>query len=122
MLQKVQEKVHKTFQSRQKSKFLRKRLKRTLYILDHLKEQASRITISMARGIVNCILQKKFEAINECTVGKMKYLQQDAVSCGVLTCCYAYKIAQREFIPCFFSNLKKRQKTKKDNIYIKHFP
>ena len=45
----------------------------------------------MARDIVNRILQKKFGATNECTVGKMKhYLQQDAVSCGVFTCYYAY--------------------------------
>ena len=62
----------------------------------------------MARDIVNRILQKKFGATNECTVGKMKHLQQDAVSCGVLTCYYAYQIAQGEFIPWFFPNLKKR--------------
>ena len=75
----------------------------TLYILDPLKEQASSMTIIVARDIVNRILQKKFEAKNECTVGKMKhYLQQDAVSCGVLTCYYTYQIAQGEFIRCFF--------------------
>ena len=60
-------------------------------MLDPLKEQASSITIIVARDIVNRILQKKFGATNECTVGKMKhYLQQDAVSCGVFTCYYAY--------------------------------
>ena len=88
--------------------FLNKRYG-TLYILDPLKEQASSITISMARDIVNRILQKKFGVTNECTVRKMKrYLQQDAVGCGVLTCYYEYQIAQGEFIPCFFPNLKKR--------------
>ena len=90
-----------------------------LYILDPLKEQASSITISMARDIVNCIIQKKFGATNDCIVGKMKhYFQQEVVSCCVLTCYYAYQIAQGEFIPCFFPNLKKRQKTKSDNIHI----
>ena len=81
----------------------------TLYILDPLKGQASSITISMARDIVNHTLQKKYGATNICTVGKMKhYLQQDTVSCGVLTCYYAYQIAQGEFIPWIFLNLKKR--------------
>ena len=81
----------------------------TLHILNPLKELASSITISMARDIVNRILQKKFGATNECTAGKMKhYLQQDAVNCCVLTCYYANQIAQGEFIPCSFSNLKKR--------------
>ena len=75
----------------------------TLYILDPLKEQASSITIIVARDIVNRILQKKFGATNECTAGKMKhYLKQDAVSCCVFTCYYANQIAQGEFIPCFF--------------------
>ena len=91
----------------------------TLYILDPLKEQASSITISMARDIVNRIIQKKFGATNDCIVRKRKhYFQQAVVSCGVLTCYYAYQIAQGEFIPCFFANLKKRQKTKNDNIHI----
>ena len=63
----------------------------------------------MSRDIVNCILQKKSGATNKCTVGKMKhYLQQDDASCVVLTCYYAYQIAQVEVIPYFFPNLKKR--------------
>ena len=45
---------------------------------------------------------KQFGATNECTVGKIKhYLQQDGVSCGVLTCYYTYQIAQGEFIKQF---------------------
>ena len=52
---------------------------------------------------------KKFGASNECTFGKIKhYLQQDAVSCSVLACYYAYQIAQGDFIPWLFPNLKKR--------------
>ena len=62
----------------------------------------------MARDIVNRIVQKKFGAANECTVGKMKHLQHDAVSCGALTYYYAYQIAKGKFIPWFFPNLKKR--------------
>ena len=63
----------------------------------------------MARDIVNRIIQKKFGATNDCIVRKRKhYFQQAVVSCGVLTCYYAYQIAQGEFIPCFFANLKKR--------------
>ena len=55
--------------------------------------------MSMARDIANRILKKKFEATYQCTVGKMKHLQQDAVSCEVLTYYYANQIARDDFIP-----------------------
>ena len=99
----------------------------TLYISDPLKEQASSITISMARDIVNRILQRKFVAINEYTVEKMKhYLQQDAVSCSVLSCYCAYQIAQGKFIPCFFLIYRKDTKERKItspymSVVLKHF-
>ena len=68
-----------------------------------LKEQASSIAISMARDIANRVLQKSFGATNQRTFGKMKYyLQQNAVSCGVLTCYYVYQLDRVSLFLGFF--------------------
>lgn len=80
------------------SPFCKNKKYSTIYVRSS-KRHVSSITMSMARDIANRILKKKFGATIECTVGKMKHLQQDAVSCEVLTYYYANQIARDDFIP-----------------------
>ena len=68
---------------------------KTLYILDPPKQHTDADLANKASIITNTILEEKFGYPKGFTIGSMShFLQNDAVSCGVLSCYYASQIVK----------------------------
>ena len=80
----------------------------TMYILDPLTQhtKANSDSSQKAINVARRLISKKF-GINECRVGLMNHcLQHDNVSCGVLVCYYAHRIAEGISIILLYTGIK----------------